>query len=91
MSETLQRMRQKAGSHQGQGENSMGQGEPAIPPPAAVPGMDVAAVAAGLNRIADAGFACAAAMELLARATAGEFDEQGGEVERQVDMAGRPL
>lgn len=41
------------------------------------------AVAAALNRIADA-------IELLARATAGEFDrDDGGETPRQTDISGR--
>lgn len=66
----------------------MGQGESDAQEAKALSIMD-AAVAA-LNRIADAIEASAKATELLARATAGEFDE-GGEVERQVDMAGRPL
>lgn len=40
--------------------------------------------AKALNRIADA-------IELLARATAGEFDQEGGEVEPAVDLSGRPM
>ena len=39
---------------------------------------------AALNRIADA-------IELLARATAGGFDQEGGEVEPAVDLSGRPI
>lgn len=31
------------------------------------------------------------AIHLLARATAGEFDQDGGEVEPAVDLSGRPI
>jgi hypothetical protein len=45
---------------------------------------EIEQVCAALNRIADA-------IELLARATAGEFDQEGGEVEPAVDLSGRPI
>lgn len=52
-------------------------------PPKAAPAGDP--MVAALNRIADA-------IVLLARATAGEFDEQPDDVERvSTDMAGRPI
>lgn len=44
-----------------------------------------------LNRIADAIQANADATIVLARATAGEFDQEGGEVEPAVDLSGRPI
>lgn len=49
-------------------------------------------VAEALNRIADAIQANAQATELLARATSGEFDQQGDSDDLPaLDLSGRPL
>lgn len=69
----------------GQGKQEAGQGPP-------LSEMDFAkAIVAALNRIASAIESNAQATEMLARATAGEFDQQDDPGDREVGLNGRPL
>lgn len=70
----------------------MGPGKPVPEAAAPLSAVDASyAQVAALSRIADAIFENARATELLARATAGDFDQQEGDEPPLRDLAGRPI
>lgn len=84
-------MREAAGGNEENGEEDVGQNKQEAGKGSSISEMDVArSIIEGMNRIAAAIEANAKATELLARATAGEFDADGTQ-EPELDMAGRPL
>lgn len=73
-----------------QGEGRMGSSQPEDGTHKAIPEMDAAATKA-VNRLADALFALAQSNLLLARAYAGQDDDQQADTTPTTDMAGRPI